>query len=759
MNLLKRVLCLTLSFSLAVSATALDLSGWTWGTVTSISEQEVAPETTYSRITVSSPTGPQSINAIEFNPKNQYITMRAGLSNGEIYGTQTVAGMANDFNKRGEGQVVAAINADFFNFGEGVPFGIFMDGGEILSTPPQYSVAFGIKSDGTPFCQSHGTIMNKTLIIGDYKTQLTAINCRHGKTEDSIILYNSLFDQTTRSPSDSVEVVLTHHWGEFRHGEEIVLSVDEIIPEGGNTKIPEGKMVLSARGVYKDVLNSLMPEQEISVKIEFTDFWSDVTFAVAGSHLLLKDGQFVDTPNTERTARTLIGIKPDGNVVFYTIDGKMSDFSVGATQKQAATIMRDLGCVDAINLDGGGSTTFAMRYLGTNTVKMINRSASSARAVANSAILVNTAPYSFPTKLILASAPTKLLTGYSHKYGIVGGIDDNYLSYEISSPVSWSVNEDAGVIAEDGTFTPLSSGIATIGASVDDLYAETYCTVVDFADTIVARDSLTVKSEETVDIPVSLTHEGTSLSFTNDMLTWEVEGDIGEFTEPGKFTAATYKAEGKIIIRHGEAVKEIAVNIDGPKPLVEPPFTDMEAHQWAKDALFNLYNAEIINGVSETEFAPAREIKRADFILMLLRLMEIEIDTVVTDQFEDVPLNSYYYYELATAKRLGITQGTSPTTFSPDRSITRQEMFTLTWRVLDIATEGDAAVLDTFIDKDDIAEYAKSAFSTLVSLNLVAGDNNGRVNPTGNATRAESAVFLDRVYTHIKGESLDEHPN
>ena len=760
MKLFKRIISLALSLSLLLSAAAFDSSGWSWGTVTSVSEQTVAPETTYRKITLSSPTGPQSINAMEFNPKNPYISMRAGLTNGEVYGNQTVAAMANDFNKKNEGQVIAAINADFFNFGEGVPFGIFMDNGEILSTPPQYSAAFGIKEDGTPFCQSHGTIMNKTLIIGDTKQQLDAINNPHGKNADSIVLYNNRYDSSTHSAKDSVEVVLSQISGEYRHGKTLSFVVEEIIPEGGNTKIREGKPVLSARGAKKEALLALTAGQEISVTLQFVDFWSDVSFAVAGSTLLLKDGEIQNATSTERTARTLIGIKADGNVVFYTIDGKMSDFSVGATHKQAATIMRDLGCVDAINLDGGGSTTFAMRYLGSNTVKMVNRSASAARAVANSAILVNTAPKSAPNKLILSSAPAKMLVGYSHQYSIIGGIDANYLAYEITSPINWAVNESVGTITSDGTFTSHSAGVTRVHATSNGLETETYCTVLDAVDSISASSTLTVKTEQTVDIPVSLSHQGSSVSFTKDLLTWEVEGNIGEFVEPGKFKAAQYKNSGKIIIRYGNTVKEIAVTLDGPEEFkgdiieVSEVFKDLDAHLWAEKAIHRLCAVGIVNGVSETEFAPGRQLKRADFMLMLLRLMEIELDTEAADNFSDVPEGSYYYHGLATAKKLGIAQGTSPTTFSPERSITREEMFTLTWRTLQLANEADATVLDSFADKGKIAEYAKPALSTLVSLGLVTGDNKGNLNPKGSATRAESAVFLDRVFAHIKGDSV-----
>ena len=283
--------------------------------------------------------------------------------------------------------------------------------------------------------------------------------------------------------------------------------------------------------------------------------------------------------------------------------------------------------------------------------------------------------------------------------------------------------------------------------------------MVDTVD-ISASDSITIKSEEELEIPVTLSHEGTAVSFTKDQLTWEDEGNIGEFVSPGKFKAATYKNEGKIKISYGDTIKEIAVTIDGPEEFtgeiieVKDVFEDLETHLWAKDAVNRLCAVGVVRGVSEVEFAPAREIKRADFMLMLLRLMEIEIDTEVTDSFEDVPENSYYYYELATAKRLGITQGTSPTTFHPERQITREEMFTLTWRTLALDEAADITNLDGFTDCALIAEYAKPALSTLVSLGLVAGDNNGNVNPKGNATRAESAVFLDRVFAHIKGDSV-----
>ena len=103
--------------------------------------------------------------------------------------------------------------------------------------------------------------------------------------------------------------------------------------------------------------------------------------------------------------------------------------------------------------------------------------------------------------------------------------------------------------------------------------------------------------------------------------------------------------------------------------------------------------------------------------------MKLDIDQNPTDQFADVPENTYYYKELATAKRLGIAQGTSNTTFSPERNITREEMFTLTWRVLKqyqhLQSESPMSELGQFADQTSIASFAKQAIATLTGNKLI----------------------------------------
>ena len=87
----------------------------------------------------------------------------------------------------------------------------------------------------------------------------------------------------------------------------------------------------------------------------------DVQEAAAGYHWLVRDGEIVSNTD-ELHPRTAIGLKADGTVVVFAVDGRQEPYSVGMNLVELAEFMKAAGCVNAINLDGGGSTTFATRY-------------------------------------------------------------------------------------------------------------------------------------------------------------------------------------------------------------------------------------------------------------------------------------------------------------------------------------------------------------------------------------------------------------
>lgn len=179
-------------------------------------------------------------------------------------------------------------------------------------------------------------------------------------------------------------------------------------------------------------------------------------------------------------------------------------------------------------------------------------------------------------------------------------------------------------------------------------------------------------------------------------------------------------------------------------------FTDLENHAWAKDAIYTLKNKGIISGVSDTEFAPANNIKRGDFILILTRMLSVS-DTF-TENFLDVPENAYYYNAVGSAKAAGIAQG-SGENFMPENSITREDLITLAYRAFlakgYITETLDLTSLDAFGDKDSISDYAKTSMASMVKAGIIQGSD-GNVNPKGNATRAEVAVMCARLCDLMK---------
>jgi len=125
----------------------------------------------------------------------------------------------------------------------------------------------------------------------------------------------------------------------------------------------------------------------------------------------------------------------------------------------------------------------------------------------------------------------------------------------------------------------------------------------------------------------------------------------------------------------------------------------------------------------------------------------------VVDNFDDVTADKYYYEEIGVAKALGLTNGVSGNKFNPEAPITRQDMFVLASRMMKklnkLSTQVEPMILNQYIDGSDVADYAKTDFALMVQLDFVKGADNC-VNPTNNATRAETAVFVRRIYEGVE---------
>ncbi len=184
----------------------------------------------------------------------------------------------------------------------------------------------------------------------------------------------------------------------------------------------------------------------------------EVREAVGGSQVLVMNGKDVTASasgsyNTDRHSRTMVGVTADGQVVFGMLDGRQEPFSCGGTMHELAQIMLEQGCVMAINLDGGGSATYAARPEGENEVKVINRpSDGSERSISSGLLIASTAvPSDVFERAVLTPAHSHV-TPWSEVEVAATGVSPAGTAAEIPADVSWQMADDSMGDVVDGLF-------------------------------------------------------------------------------------------------------------------------------------------------------------------------------------------------------------------------------------------------------------------------------------------------------------------
>ncbi len=182
-----------------------------------------------------------------------------------------------------------------------------------------------------------------------------------------------------------------------------------------------------------------------------------------------------------------------------------------------------------------------------------------------------------------------------------------------------------------------------------------------------------------------------------------------------------------------------------------PLFSDISGH-WAEEVILTMAGQGIISGYPDGTFRPENNITRAEFLTLLMRTLKPEpTGAWMVAQFDDIESNAYYYNDLLKAKAMGITKGDGQNNFHPDEPITREEMFTMTYRALETLGQLPEVMTMEFIvfsDWDDVSEYATDPLQVLAKLKLIEGSNNA-INPLANAKRAEAAQFFFNILGYL----------
>ena len=163
---------------------------------------------------------------------------------------------------------------------------------------------------------------------------------------------------------------------------------------------------------------------------------------------------------TNRASRTAVGITKTGKVVFMVLDGRQEPWSCGGSMQEIAQIMLEAGCVHAINLDGGGSTTYVAKEEGAEALAVVNKPSDGiARSVSTSLIMVSTAPSSTAFDHAIVDAATDYMTVGTTQQITAEGVSATGNTAELPEGTTWTVSDEKyGTITADGVFTALRNG-------------------------------------------------------------------------------------------------------------------------------------------------------------------------------------------------------------------------------------------------------------------------------------------------------------
>ena len=365
---------------------------------------------------------------------------------------------------------------------------------------------------------------------------------------------------------------------ELTVGGRLVCTVDQVLESTTSIQIPEGKLVLTVNKQNNEWLlgqvSSLKPGDQVSIDVTAADSrWNDVVTAIGGYYKIVTNGQV--GPQTDSTAnpRTAIGIKADGSVIFYAIDGRQSGYSVGATLTQVAQRLIELGCVEAVALDGGGSTTIGATMPGSSSMEILNSpSDGSLRTVSNGIFLVSELePNGVLDHYYVTPYDSVVLSGAQVALKATP-VDENGYTFSDSTTVSWSIRNGDGIVDVNGVFTAGSeSGTTQVTASSGQAEGSASITVVKTPDSISVKNqttgapvtALALDPQQSVDLTASAVWKKIALTSQDTCYTWSADPAIGTVDENGVFTAGAKSATGNLTVSAGGTYITIPVTVAG----------------------------------------------------------------------------------------------------------------------------------------------------------------------------------------------------
>ena len=220
----------------------------------------------------------------------------------------------------------------------------------------------------------------------------------------------------------------------------------------------------------------------------------------------------------------------------------------------------------------------------------------------------------------------------------------------------------------------------------------------------------------------------------------------------GDSVKLTDKGDGKYTFQ----MPASKVTVEAVFTAVEPepeglPFTDVTSRDWFYDAVAYVYDKGMMEGTTDTTFAPAMNLTRS-MIAQVLYNLEERPEAPGASGFTDVAAGAWYADAVNWAAARGIVKGYDTGAFGPEDSVTREQLAAILYRYAQAkgydTTQGGMAVRE-FSDSASISDWAQEAMAWAVNAQVLSGKGNGVLDPQGTATRAEVAQMLMNFGEHV----------
>ena len=522
-------------------------------------KETITKGVTYENIVRFTEEGWLNINVLRIDLADPYIKIDTLLNKNSIKSLTSTKELAE---AKG---AVAAVNGGFFNWlkeaGGGYPDGPIVENGMVISASTEYN----------RYSDSMATFSISKLneVLFNYWKTSISIVAPNGKTIE-IAQYN----KASKDYDDFT--ILDRRWGENSIGaDENRPDIIEMVVVGGKvveirqsqpaTTIPQnGYVVITRQSGGQQLKENFKVGDSVAMDITTNPDWNSMKMAVSGSAILVKDGRIPKAFSFNingRHPRTAVGSSKDGKqLILATVDGRQSA-SIGMTQDEMAQLMLELGAYNAMNLDGGGSTTMVARTPGTNNIDVVNSPSDGfPRGVSTAIGIFSIAPPSELEGLIIDTEDDNVFVNTSRKFA-VRGYDRYFNPIEIDQDsVVWSVSGVQGSF-KGNMFYPASVGEGKVKARIGSVSAECPISVLSSPVQLVLdkKDIKLALNDSAAFTVVGKNKNGYYAVIEPQDVTWKVNGKIGSFN--GNVFTASGQGTGYLDISVGKVHAYCAVSI------------------------------------------------------------------------------------------------------------------------------------------------------------------------------------------------------